>query len=88
MRKSHDLATFIVPKVMKNSEALNFRIPKGLFRPVAGQIFTSRTAIGYFKVGHPVVLGKTGISKCSQHNYIVSIIFVEMCFNLSGSPSR
>jgi hypothetical protein len=30
-----DLTAFTVPKVMKNPEALTFRIPKGLFRPVA-----------------------------------------------------
>jgi hypothetical protein len=72
---------------MKNSEALTFRIPKGLFRHVTGQMFTFKTAVGYFKVGHPVELGKIEISKRCQHNYTVSIIFVEMYFNLSGSPS-
>jgi hypothetical protein len=38
VRKDDDLTTFIVPKVMKNPEALTFRIPKGLFRPVAGKL--------------------------------------------------
>jgi hypothetical protein len=38
VHKGDDLTTFIVPKVMKNLEALTFRIPKGLFRPVAGKL--------------------------------------------------
>jgi hypothetical protein len=38
MRKGDDLTTFIVPKIMENPEALTFRIPKGLFRPVAGKL--------------------------------------------------
>jgi hypothetical protein len=37
--KGGDLTAFIVPKVMKNLEALIFRIPKGLFRPVAGKLY-------------------------------------------------
>jgi hypothetical protein len=39
VRKGDDLTTFIVPKVMKNPEALTFRIPKGLLRPVAGKLY-------------------------------------------------
>jgi hypothetical protein len=39
VRKADDLTTFIVPKVMKNPEALTFRIPKDLFRPVAGKLY-------------------------------------------------
>ena len=39
MHKGDDLTTFIVPKVMKNPEALNFRISKSLFRPVAGKLY-------------------------------------------------
>ena len=39
MRKGDDLTTFTVPKVVKNPEALIFRIPKGLFRPVAGKLY-------------------------------------------------
>jgi hypothetical protein len=39
VHKGDDLTTFIVPKVMKNQEALTFRIPKGLFRPVAGKLY-------------------------------------------------
>ena len=46
MRKGNDLTTFIVQtnifivtKVVKNLEALSFRIPKGLFWPVAGQVY-------------------------------------------------
>jgi hypothetical protein len=35
VRKGDDLTTFTVLKVIKNAEALTFRIPKGLFRPVA-----------------------------------------------------
>jgi hypothetical protein len=31
--------TLIVPKVVKNPESLSFRIPKGLFRPVAGNLY-------------------------------------------------
>ena len=38
-RKGDDLTNFIVSKVMKNSEALIFRIPKGLLRPVAGKLY-------------------------------------------------
>jgi hypothetical protein len=34
-----DLTTFIVPKVMKNPEALTFRIPKGLLGPVAEKLY-------------------------------------------------
>jgi hypothetical protein len=29
VRKGDDLTTYIVPKVMKNPEALTFQIPKG-----------------------------------------------------------
>ena len=39
MRKGDDLTTFRVPKVMKNPEALTFRIPKGLFWPVARKLY-------------------------------------------------
>ena len=39
MRKGDDLTTFIVQKVMKNPEALTFRIPKGLLRPVLGKLY-------------------------------------------------
>ena len=39
MRKGDDLTTFIAPKVMKNPEALIFRVPKGLLRPVAGKLY-------------------------------------------------
>jgi hypothetical protein len=39
MLKGDDLTTFIMPKVMKNPEALTFRIPNGLFRPVAGKLY-------------------------------------------------
>jgi hypothetical protein len=39
VRKGDDLTTFIVPKVMKNSKALTFRIPNGLFRPVARNLY-------------------------------------------------
>ena len=39
MRKGDDLTTFIVPKVVKNPEALTFRIPKALFRPIAGKLY-------------------------------------------------
>jgi hypothetical protein len=39
VRKGDDLTTFIVPKVMKNPEALTFRIPKSLFRPIAGKLY-------------------------------------------------
>jgi hypothetical protein len=39
VRKGDDLTTFTVPKVMKNPEALTFRIPKGLFRHVAGKLY-------------------------------------------------
>jgi hypothetical protein len=39
VRKDNDLTTFIVPKVMKNPEALTFQIPMGLFRPVAGKLY-------------------------------------------------
>jgi hypothetical protein len=39
MRKGDDLATFIVPKIMKNPEALAFRIPRNLFGPVAGKLY-------------------------------------------------
>jgi hypothetical protein len=39
MRKGDDFTAFIVPKVMKNPEALTFRIPRGLFRPVAGKLY-------------------------------------------------
>jgi hypothetical protein len=37
--KGDDLTTFIVPKVMKNPEALTFRMPSGLFRPAAGKLY-------------------------------------------------
>jgi hypothetical protein len=37
VRKGDDLTTFIVPKVMKNPEALTYRIPKGRLSPVAGE---------------------------------------------------
>jgi hypothetical protein len=37
--KGDDLTTFIVPKVIKYPEALTFRIPKGLFRLVAEQLY-------------------------------------------------
>ena len=39
MRKGDDLTAFIVPKVMKNPEALTFRIPMILVRPVAGKLY-------------------------------------------------
>ena len=39
VRMGDDLTTFTVPKVMKNSEALTFGIPKGLFRPVAEKLY-------------------------------------------------
>jgi hypothetical protein len=39
MSKGGDLTTLIVPKVMKNPEALTFRIPRGLFRPVAAKLY-------------------------------------------------
>jgi hypothetical protein len=42
VRKGDDLTTFIVPKVMKNSEVLTFRIPKGLLSPVAGKLYPLR----------------------------------------------
>jgi hypothetical protein len=29
----------MLPKVMKNPEAFTFRIPRGLFRPVAGKLY-------------------------------------------------
>jgi hypothetical protein len=35
VHKADDPTTFIVPKVMKNLEALTYQIPMGLFRPVA-----------------------------------------------------
>ena len=38
MRKDDDPTTFIVPKVEK-IRSLNVRIPKGLFRPVAGKLY-------------------------------------------------
>jgi hypothetical protein len=38
VRKGDDLTTFIVLKDMKNPEALTFRIPRGMFRPVAGKL--------------------------------------------------
>jgi hypothetical protein len=34
-----DLTTFVVPKFMKNSEALTFPVPKGLLRPVEGKLY-------------------------------------------------
>ena len=37
--KGDDLTSFIVSIVMKNPEALTFRIPKGLFRHVAGKLY-------------------------------------------------
>jgi hypothetical protein len=37
--RGDDLTAFIVPKVMKNPEALTFRIHKGLFRPVVGKFY-------------------------------------------------
>jgi hypothetical protein len=40
--KGDDLTTFIVPKIMKNPEALTFRIPKDLFRPIAGNLYLFR----------------------------------------------
>jgi hypothetical protein len=39
MRKGDDLTTFIMPKVTKNPEGLTFRIPRGLFRSVAGRLY-------------------------------------------------
>jgi hypothetical protein len=39
MRKGDDLTTFIVPKDMKNPEALTFRILKSLLRPVAEKLY-------------------------------------------------
>jgi hypothetical protein len=39
VRKGDDFTTFMVPKVMKNPEALTYRIPKGLFRPAAGKLY-------------------------------------------------
>jgi hypothetical protein len=39
VRNGDDLTTFIVPKVKKNPEALNYRISKGLLRPVAGKLY-------------------------------------------------
>jgi hypothetical protein len=39
VREGDDLTAFIVPKVMKNPEALTFRIPRGLLRPVAGKLY-------------------------------------------------
>jgi hypothetical protein len=39
VRKGDYLNTFVVPKVMKNPEALTFWILKGLFRPVARRIY-------------------------------------------------
>jgi hypothetical protein len=36
-----DLTTFIVPEVMKNPEALIFRIPKGLIRLEEGELYVS-----------------------------------------------
>jgi hypothetical protein len=39
VRKGDDLTAFIVPNVMKNPEALTFRIPRGLFRPVSGKLY-------------------------------------------------
>jgi hypothetical protein len=38
VRKGDDLTTFTVPKVMKNLEALTFRIPKGLLRAVVEKL--------------------------------------------------
>jgi hypothetical protein len=56
VRKGDDLTTFTVPKVMKNPEALTFRIPKGLFRPVAGNFtFTFTLVVQMF---YPVQLMK------------------------------
>jgi hypothetical protein len=39
VRKGDDLTAFIVPRVMKNPEALTFRIPKSLFRPAVGKLY-------------------------------------------------
>jgi hypothetical protein len=39
MHKGDDLTTFTTPKVKKNPEALTFRIPEGLLRPVAGKLY-------------------------------------------------
>ena len=39
MHNGDDLTTFIVPKAMKNREALTFQIPKGLFSPVVGKLY-------------------------------------------------
>jgi hypothetical protein len=36
VRNGYDITTFTVQKVMKNPEALTFRIPKGLLRPAHG----------------------------------------------------
>ena len=47
MRKGDDLTTFTVSKVMKNPEALTFRIPKSLFRPVAGKLYLYLVSCSY-----------------------------------------
>jgi hypothetical protein len=39
VHKSDDLITFTVPTVMKNPEALTYRISNGLLRPVAEKLY-------------------------------------------------
>jgi hypothetical protein len=52
VRKGDDLTTFIVPKVMKNPEALTLRVPKGLLRPVAGKLYL----VEYYKIIAPLIV--------------------------------
>jgi hypothetical protein len=48
VRKGDDLTTFIVPKAIKIPEALTFQIPKGMFRPVAGNLYLY---LDYYSMG-------------------------------------
>jgi hypothetical protein len=63
VRKGDDLTTFIVRKVLKNPEALTFRILKGLFRPVAGILYLYLYCLSYMTLGiDSVVKQNTSLS--------------------------
>jgi hypothetical protein len=51
--KGDDLTTLIVSKVMKNPEALTFWVPKGLFRPEAGQLYLYLCINSTISLGNP-----------------------------------
>jgi hypothetical protein len=71
VRKGDDLTTFIVPKVVKNPEALTFRTPKGLLRPVAGKLYLYVHTGYYYKW-----FGNLLIAIFREHIYIYIYIYI------------